>query len=66
MAGDGKSIRDDAAHEKRIDHGGVFRDRIRIHTASSGTQSISVLDLLLDEKVKKDMDRLNEILTGNR
>ena len=37
-----------------------------IFTAASGTQTIEIADLLLDEEVKKDMDKLEEILRYQR
>ncbi len=37
---------------------GIRKPGIRIHTAPSGSQSIRVIDLLLDEKVAKEMDQL--------
>jgi hypothetical protein len=64
MGRENQSLNNGAAGSgRKPERSGIFRDRIKIHTAKSGTQSISVLDLLLDEKVEKDMQRLNEILT---
>lgn len=38
----------------------------RIYTAPSGTQTIEIVDLLLDERVAKDLDELEELMQQQR